>query len=173
VLEQAAKQQQQFAPHDRRGVAHRGDGAEVEKTPSCLVDKFPAEVSFHAKGFLRRGEHNDHEDDSMGSFASLLSRSVGSVKHQKQLILEPDCRPVVPTRNATNHVEGTEVLFHAKGFLAGANCDDEDDSSVDLFAFSLIPSIGSVEQQNTLISELDSRVSGIFANQGSRRKEAA
>ena len=90
VLEQAAKQQQQFAPHNRPGVAHHGAGTEVDELASCLfVDTIPAEVSFHAKGFLGEADHKDEDEDdqSMGSFASTLTPSVGSVEQeQKQLM---------------------------------------------------------------------------------------
>jgi hypothetical protein len=88
VLEQqAAKQQQKFAPHNRLGVAHHGAGTEVDEPPSCLVDKIPAEVSFHAKGFLGEADDdNDDDDQSVSSFASTLAPSVGSVDQQKELM---------------------------------------------------------------------------------------
>ena len=82
VRDQAAKQQQQFAPHNRPGVAHhRAAGTDIDEPPSCLVDRIPAEVSFHAKAFL-----GDDDHQSMSSFTSTLTLSVGSVEQQKQLL---------------------------------------------------------------------------------------
>jgi hypothetical protein len=89
VLEQAAEQLQQFAPHNRPGVAHHaGAGAEVDERASCLlVNKIPAEVLFHAKGFLGKTDHDEDDDDqSMGSFASTLTPSVRSIEQQKGLM---------------------------------------------------------------------------------------
>jgi hypothetical protein len=103
VQEQAAKQQQQLAPHNRLGVALHGAGIEVYKPASCLVDRIPAQVWFQAKGFLGEADDYDDSDDdddddsddddddddgndqSVGS-VSILTLSLGSVEQQKELM---------------------------------------------------------------------------------------
>jgi hypothetical protein len=92
VMEQASKQQQhQVVALNRPGVLHHGAGTEVEEPASCLVDKVPAEVVFHPKGF-HYGEFgdfdsdDDDDDESIATCASTLTPSVGSIEQHAQLI---------------------------------------------------------------------------------------